>query len=234
MKSATGHSGLMDAVTENNIRQEQVESFGRLMAGFSHDMKNHLGTIREANGLMSDLIAMAGSAADEPLVQRLSKAIASIENRVIVAADMLHHLSSLAHRSDIPCTTFQVNDLITEECTFLERYSRLKQVTCKLDLGEGLAVIYNEPSLLQHVFYRVHGVCLEQLSAGNSLVIITREHQKAIQIVFRLACPQENLDELSSDTLQGAVQKLNGSLETVTCSQGIVEIVLSVHPLETE
>ncbi|MFW2367197.1 MAG: hypothetical protein ACN4GW_12320 [Desulforhopalus sp.] len=231
MKSATGHSGLMDADTENNIRLEQVESFGRLMAGFSHDMKNHLGTIREANGLMSDLIAMAGSAADEPFVQRLSKAIASIENRVIVAADMLHHLSSLAHRSDTPSATFQVNDLVTEECAFLERFSRLKQVTCKLDLGEGLPVIYNEPSLLQHVFYRMHGLCLELLSAGDSLVVVTREYEKAIQIVFRLSCPQEGIADLLTDTLQAAIQKLGGRLETEYTTQGITDVVLTIPPL---
>lgn len=48
-----------DAI-ENSLRQEQAESFGRLMAGLSHDMKNHLGIIRESNGLMSDIIEMSG------------------------------------------------------------------------------------------------------------------------------------------------------------------------------
>ena len=74
----------MDATTENSIRQEQLESFGRVMAGFSHDMKNHLGIIRESNGLMDDIIAMGGCGEDETSVERLRKSISAIERRVVL------------------------------------------------------------------------------------------------------------------------------------------------------
>lgn len=74
----------MDAMTENSIRQEQVESFGRLMAGFSHDMKNHLGIIRESNGLMGDIIEMGGLGNDETSVERFKKSISAIERRVVI------------------------------------------------------------------------------------------------------------------------------------------------------
>lgn len=235
MKSATEQSDkLMAADIENSIRQEQVESFGRMMAGFSHDMKNHLGTIREANGLMSDLIAMGGTAADDPLVQRLTKAINSIESRVVIVGDMLHHLSRLSHRSDTPYSSFLVNDLIMEECTFLERFSRLKQVNFTLELAEGLPTIYNEPSLLQHVFYRLHSLCLEQMGPGDTLVVITRQHENAIEIVFRLKRDKQTFNDLFSDTLQAAVLKLFGSLETVSHSREMTDVVLRVPPLSAD
>lgn len=235
MKSVKEHSEKhMDADTENSIRQEQVESYGRLMAGFSHDMKNHLGTIREANGLMSDLIAMGGLAADDPLAQRLTKAIGSIENRVIIAAEMLHHLSRLSHRPDTPFSSFLVNDLIVEECTFLERFSKLKQVIFNLELAEGLPAIYNDPSLLQHVFYRLHSLCLEQLGAGDTLTVITRQYNDAIDILFRLERPEQTFTDLFSDTLLAAVQKLSGNLETVANSHDITDVVLRVPPLRAE
>lgn len=221
----------MDAVTENNIRQQQMESFGRLMAGFSHDMKNHLGTIREANGLMSDFLAMGGLGDNEALLQRFTKAIASIENRVIIAAEMLHHLSAFAHRSDSPFSSFQVNDLINEGGTFLERFTRLKQVGFSFEPGEGLPAIYNDPALLLHVFYRLHCLCLEQLSAGHTLVVLTRPNQKTVEIVFRLACSQKNLDKLFSNTLQAAVEKLAGRLDTTTHSEDLSDIVLAISSL---
>ena len=92
----------MDAKTENTIRQQQIESFGRLIAGFAHDMKNHLGIIRESNGLMDDLIAMGTLDEDDKMVERLKKSIVAIERRVVISANMLHHLSGLAHRPDTP------------------------------------------------------------------------------------------------------------------------------------
>lgn len=221
----------MDTVTENSIRHQQMESFGRLMAGFSHDMKNHLGTIREANGLMSDLLAMGGLGDNEPLVQRFTKTMASIENRVIIAAEMLHHLSAFAHRSDSPFSSFQVNNLINEVCTFLERFTRLKQVSFSLEPGEGLPTIYNDPALLIHIFYRLHCLCLEQLSAGHSLVVLTRPNQKKVEIIFRLACSQKNMEKLFSITLQAAVEKLAGRLDTAAHSEDLSDIILVIPSL---
>lgn len=225
----------MDADTENSIRQEQVESFGRLMAGFSHDMKNHLGIIRESNGLMGDLLEMSGFDENELSVERLKKAISSIEARVIIAADMLHHLSRFAHRPDTPYSSFQVNDLITEEHTFLERFSRLQQINVTLELGEELCSIYNDPALLQHVFYRMYILCLEQLNSGQNLVITTRQNEKTIEIIFRLIgnihlTPKE----LSEKHIQAAIKKLEGSLEIGGDDKKQADITLTVPSLLVE
>lgn len=225
----------MDAVTENSIRQEQVESFGRLMAGFSHDMKNHLGIIRESNGLMGDLLEMGGFDENELSVERLKKSISSIEARVIIAANMLHHLSRFAHRPDTPYSSFQVNDIITEEYTFLERFSRLQQIHVSLKLGEGLSSIYNDPSLLQHVFYRLHVFCLEQLSPGQNLVITTRQNQKTIEIIFRLIgnihiAPKE----LFEKKFQATIKKLEGSLEIGGDAKDQADLTLRVPSLLVE
>jgi len=219
----------MDAMTENTIRQEQVESFGQLMAGFSHDMKNHLGIIRESNGLMSDIIEMSGLGEDETSVERLKKAISTIERRVVIAANMLHHLSGFAHRPDTPYSSFQINDLITEECTFLERFSRLKQINLSLELGEGLPAVYNDPSLLQHVFYRVYVLCLEQLNTGHSLVINTGQDEKNVTITFRLfGTLQVNLEKLSDKNLLAAIKKLEGTLETSAITKDHADITLTI------
>ena len=223
---------LADAATENKIRQEQVESFGRLMAGFSHDMKNHLGIIRESNGLMDDLLSMGVMAEDDPTLARLKKSIAAIERRVVMAANLYHHLSGLAHRPDKPFSSFQVNDLIVEECTFLERYSRLKQVEMTLEPGEGVAALYNDPALLQHVFYRLYMVCLEQLDAGQGLVILTSQDGGYAVITFRLVgISQVSIESLSDTQVPAAVDKLKGTLAMGGNTDEYADIVLKVPSL---
>lgn len=225
----------MDAMTENSIRLEQVESLGRLVAGFSHDMKNHLGIIRESNGLMDDIIEMGGLSEDETTVERFKKAISSIERRVVIAANMLHHLSSLAHRPDRPYSSFRINELVTEEYVFLERFSRLQQIDIALELGEGLPAVYNEPSLLQHVFYRLYLLCLEQLNAADSLVIITGQDKKNAVITFRLiGNPQASFEQLSDDTLSAAIKKLGGILETGESTKEYSNIRLTIPSLPIE
>lgn len=225
----------MDAITENSLRQEQMESFGRLVAGFAHDMKNHLGIIRESNGLMSDLLEMGRVGDDERSVERFKKAIYSIEQRVIIAANMLHHLSGLAHRPDTPYSSFQINDLITEEYTFLERFSRLKQINLTLELGEGVPAVYSDPSLLQHVFYRVYILCLEQLEVGHHLVIITGQNDNTIEITFRLiGNPNVNLEGCSENNLPAAIEKLEGILKTGSTTKGQADITLAIPSLSVE
>ena len=222
----------MDAMTENSIRQEQIESLGRLMAGFSHDMKNHLGIIRESNGLMDDIIAMGGCGEDEPSVKRLRKSISAIERRVDISATILHHLSGLAHRSDTPHSSFQINDLVTEESIFLERFTRLKQVDFTLKLGEGLAAIYNDPALLQHVVYRVYILCLDQLDSGHSLIIITGQNEKNTEITFRLVgASQANLEHLSDNNLVPAINKLEGTLKMGVTTKDYADITLTIPSL---
>lgn len=224
----------MNDAAEDSLRQEQAESFGRLMAGFSHDMKNHLGIIRESNGLMGDLVEMGGLAENEMLAERFKKSISSIEKRIVIAAEMLHHLSSFAHRSDTPCSSFQVNDLITEEHTFLQRFSKLQQINVTLELGEGLSAIYNDPSLLQHIFYRMYLLCLEQISPSQNLLIVTRQMEKNVEIIFRLPDSLQPTPEVfSSNIIQAAINKLQGSLQVGGDSKAQADISLTIPSLPT-
>lgn len=222
----------MDATTENSIRQEQVESFGRLIAGFSHDMKNHLGIIRESNGLMDDIIAMGGCGEDELSVERLRKSISAIERRVVIAANMFHHLSGFSHRPDTPYSSFNINDLATEECILLERFSRLRQIDVSLELGEGLAAVYNDPALLQHVIYRVYILCLDQLESGDSLILITGQNEKNTKITFRLVgASQVILDHFSDNNLLPAINKLEGTLKMGVTTKDYADITLTIPSL---
>ena len=200
---------IIDAVTENALRHEQVQTFGRLMAGFSHDMKNHLGIIRESNGLVSDFIEFSEMGGDVKTIERMQKAIASIERRIVIAADALHHLSGVAHRPDAEYTTFSVNELLLEESTFISRFARLKQVSFEVHPGEDIAAIYNNPSLLQHIIYRVFDLCLDQLASGSSLVIHTCMEGRSAKVAYELS---QAITVDVSPVLQAAIAKMGGML----------------------
>jgi len=220
----------MDTNIENSIRQEQIESFGRLMAGLAHDMKNHLGIIRESNGLIGDILSMGTLCEDATMVERLQKSIDAVERRVVISANMMHHLSGIAHRPDTPYSSFLINDLIEEEYTFLERFSRLKQVTVVFESGENLPAVFNDPSLFQHIFYRVYLLCLEQLDAGQQLIIITEsDGAGGVGVKLRLmGNPDANLKALDDTALPAAVQKLEGTLETGEKSSEYSDILFTI------
>lgn len=225
----------MDAKTENSIRQEQIESFGRLIAGFAHDMKNHLGIIRESNGLMDDIIEMGAFGEDAKMIERLKKSIAAIERRVLISANMLHHLSGMAHRPDTVCSTFLVNDLIEEEHVFLERFSRLKQVAVVLEFGKDIPAVFNDPALLQHILYRIYTLCLTQLGSDHSMTIITEYEKPDVAIRFRMAAThQMQPRELLDDTLHAAIEKLNGKLKIDDSGKDYTDITIQFSSLPVD
>ena len=225
----------MAANMENSIRQEQVESFGRLMAGLAHDMKNHLGIIRESNGLMGDILEMGVLGDDTKTIERLQGSIAAIERRIVISANVMHHLSGLAHRSDSPYSSFLINDLIEEEYTLLERFSRLKQIKIIMELQETLPAMYNDPSLLQHIFYRIYSGCLELLESDQCLIIVTEQEEQSVVIAFRF--PSKNFltdgKKIINETLLAAVAKVSGTLRIAERETNTAEIRLTVSSLGT-
>ncbi|MCK9296707.1 MAG: hypothetical protein M0P70_16700 [Desulfobulbaceae bacterium] len=203
---------------ENELRSLQLEFFGRMLAGFTHDLKNHLAIIKESNGLISDLIDM-GRITDEALALKLQKIVTSIQGRIGQATDMANSLNGFAHRLDTPCSTFQINDLLSEELTFLRRFARLREIELKIELREGLPAIHNNPSLAQYVIFRLYSMALQRLKNRTLLEIVTGEQPGGVQIGFWLSGEKEDfarlLDEGTAamirqalDTTQGKVAEL--------------------------
>ena len=169
--------------TEKRLCEKQVESYGRLLAGFSHEMKNHLGIIRESAGLAADLIEMNKNQMDPVFAERLGKTTETIEKRIVIMAMMFKHLSSFAHRSDTPLSNFPVYDLLEDEFIFLERFARMKEVHLELKKEEDVQLT-SSPALLHHIIFRIFSICLGKLSAGDTLTLAASPCEQGAQIAF--------------------------------------------------
>lgn len=194
------------------LRQQQMASLGRLLADFSHEMRNHLAVIQEANGLLQDILAMQENEAP-PLVASLEDTAAQIGKRVRTCADLCRQLSSMAHRSDIPYSSFSVNELLAELAVFLERSARSQQVLLQLELG-GIGSLYSEPALLQYVLYQLYVFSLARMSKGQ-MTIRSAQTGETVLISFCLAgVAQADLAELP-ETVLVAVSLLGSQLEAL-------------------
>lgn len=160
------------AEERESLREQQLYSFGRMLAGFSHEMKNHLGIIRESAGLISDYVEMNAAGLDPALSERLLKATAGIEQRVKLSADCCRALSGFAHRADTPLASFELGELAGESAVFLERFARLKQVTFVVE-SDGDAVLVNSPTLVHHLLYRLFFLVVDQVETNGTLRFIS-------------------------------------------------------------
>ena len=159
---------------EDILRTMELAHFGKLMASLSHEFKNHLAIINESGGLMEDILLMDGH--EQPVNrERFRKIIGTINERVSQAAEMCRHLSSFAHRTDHPLSSFSIVDVIREELYLLRRFAHQKQTELSFSGPQDLPPVFNNPSLLQFSLFCIIWPPLEHLDNGRISVSASKQ-----------------------------------------------------------
>lgn len=218
----------MNEKKEDGLRSLQLEALGRLLAGFSHELKNHLAIIKESNGLIDDKLAM-GLIKDKAVAEKFKKIVTTIEKRVNLAAVMAQHLNSFSHRLDTPFSLFHVNETIREELAFLYRFARLKNIDVATELQDDLPPIYNNPSLFQFVFFEIFHYALNRCDKHGQLIVSSEKQDGEIRVAVRLVdFTGDTVSESDStaEAMQFAAMKMGASLRTPTHNDRNVEIIL--------
>lgn len=209
----------MTGEQEQEIRWQQMASQGRLLADFSHEMRNHLAVIQEANGLLEDLLIME-EGKENPLLSSVWATAAQIKRRVQTSAELCRYLSRMAHRADTSLSSFLVNDVLEELVVFLERSARAQQVALQFDPGQEIKPIYNDPALLHSVLYQLYIFSLELLSNGQGLIISTAQAMDRVEVRFSLhGVLHVDFSRISETTL-AAMDSLKVGLEEFNVSEG--------------
>lgn len=155
---------------------------GRIIAGVSHEFKNHLSVTKELSGLLDDLLAMEKDS--QPGPERLTKITSGIEERIAAAAEMANHLGRFAHRMDFPLSSFSVNEVVGEIVFLTQRFARLKNIMLVFDPTPELPSLHSNPSLLQFVFFSVALPMFDHLEKQSAVRIATGAAEDRIRIAL--------------------------------------------------
>lgn len=181
---------------ENHLRDMQLAFIGKLMAGLSHENKNHLAIIKESCGLIEDLLLL-----EEPgqlkSLERYTKIISGINDRISLASEMCRFLSSFSHRMDHPHSSFNISEVLQEEIYLLYRFSRQKQVELEFTFEKDNPTIFNNPSLLQFLFFCIIWPELESLEAGGRILITAAKNDQAAKVVLTTEGPATERENIN-------------------------------------
>jgi len=208
---------------ENILRNSQLKFIGKLMAGVSHELKNHLAIIKESSGLMDDLLQIENIGLQNQ--ERFLKITKAIEDRVAQAALMSRHVNNFSHRMDEPCSSFDVNDVLQEEISLLQRFARQQNTHLEMQPGQNLPAIYNNPSLFQFVVFCLLEPTLDQAGPNSRILISTEKQETAVKITVDLESSQgssnkKTTEALLPDILPYALEKLTAQLFRESPGQG--------------
>ena len=199
---------------EKNLRLLHLHFIGKILAGFTHEIKNYLAIIKESAGLIEDLITLGKDTKSDS--GQYLEIIHSIEEHIEKANVLFRYLNRFAHRMDDQFAIFNVNESLEELAALVTRFANQKKITIEKDFHESMPSIYNNSSLLQFVVYTALEEKIRNLDKNGKIAIQTGVDENSVRI--RLI-PEGNLIEGEGDTtsipyevLEKIIKQLGGNI----------------------
>ncbi|MDQ7784917.1 MAG: ATP-binding protein [Desulfomonilaceae bacterium] len=164
-----------DQKRELAMRQMQhshkLSSIGRLAAGVAHEINNPLAVINEKVGLVKDLLEYRSDRPDmkDVLLRHLSVIVQAIDR----CSAITHRLLGFARRMDVAIESLDVNEVIEEVLSFVEKDAAYRNVRLERHLAEDLSRITSDRGQLQQVFLNLFNNSLAAVEDGGWISIAT-------------------------------------------------------------
>ena len=222
----------MKSQRKGRLREMQLASIGKLMAGLSHEFKNHLAIIKELNGLIEDLLLLE-EPGQSPDSERYKKITSGINGRITEAAEMCRFLSRFSHRMDQPLSSISVTDVLQVKIYLLRRFAQQKKVDLISSFDEDLPAIFNNPSLLQFAIFCIIWPALELMEHGDRIVITVAREGESVEIVvkFEGTMKRPEGDTHWGDMLPEVLQMLGAELLRRSDQNGNEEVVVIISSI---
>lgn len=151
----------------------RLASIGRLAAGVAHEINNPLAIINEKAGLMKDIIEYSPDFREKEKFNALTVSILQSVDR---CKNITHRLLGFARRMDVQIDMLDVNEIIEDVLSFVEKEALFRKVDIELHLSPDLPRIASDRGQLQQVFLNIINNGLDAMENGGKLIIQSQEH----------------------------------------------------------
>ncbi len=156
--------------THPALAMNALQFSGAVTAAFSHDFKNVLAIIKENNGLLKDLLAMAEHG--RPLdPERLAVLAERIGRQVERADRMAVQLNRFAHSADLPEVETDLGPMLELAVVLAGRPAGLKRVTLEAVPPAASLWVTTFPFALQQLLYRCIEPLLDRAGSGGKIML---------------------------------------------------------------
>jgi len=173
---------MMEAQYENELRYLQMRFIGKIIAGFTHEIKNYIAIINESTGLIGDMMKL-GKSVENDLPEYLD-IIHSTEDYIEKTNGHFRYLNRFAHRMDSPLSSFHINESLEELIALLQRFANQKRITFKLDYETDMPQVYSNPSLLQLIIFTFLEQNIIELEQESTITLQTAFADKGIRVTI--------------------------------------------------
>jgi two-component system NtrC family sensor kinase len=168
----------LDAQLAHSAR---LASLGRMAAGVAHEINNPLATIGELAGDLLDVIEYE---MEQPFAQAESfrENLTKIEKQIERARLVTHRMLSFARRMEPKTEPVDVNEVLLEANSFVEKDATLGGVEVITDLAPDLPLVTTDRSQLQQVFLNLVSNALDAVGGGGQVILATRREGNLVRV----------------------------------------------------
>ncbi|MFP4168408.1 MAG: ATP-binding protein [Desulfonatronovibrionaceae bacterium] len=163
-----------EAALHNMEHTNKLASVGRLAAGVAHEINNPVAIINEKAGLMEDLVR---NTPEMPHQKRFLQLTDSIAQSVERCSLITHRLLGFAKRMDVSMELVDINEVLLEVISFLNREAEHRKVELIKDMDEELSRIESDHGQLQQVFLNLLNNALDAVGQGGRIEVKTFQPQ---------------------------------------------------------
>ena len=154
----------------------KLASIGRLAAGIAHEINNPLAIISAKTGLVTDLLEISGDFEHkDKIVHEINGTANAVERCKVIT----HRLLGFARRMDVAPEDININHLMREVLSFLDKEALYRGIHFDLASGENLPVIESDRGQLQQIFLNLVNNAIDAIDKDGRITISTRMRDKS-------------------------------------------------------
>ena len=144
------------------VQMEKMATVGRLAAGIAHEINNPLQMITSQAGWIAELLPDEEPAKVKNLDEYV-KSVEQIKHHVRRAGTITHRLLGFSRKISAEKQKVQINDLIEETISFVEKEAGYNNVSIVRNFAEDLPGIMTDGPQLQQVFLNLINNAIDEV-----------------------------------------------------------------------
>lgn len=179
-----------------NLYNLQLKFISKIIREFTHEIKNHLAFIKESSGLIDDILDKK-EILDEKTFHQIKQIIKSIETQIGKSVNQFDYLNRFAHRMDKAVSEFDLNEVLEELVSLMNRFISRKDIQLKKDFHSQLPKINSSPLLIQLLVFCFLFEAVERLEVNSIFEISSFFSNNNNSIIVKLGCNKLDLETIN-------------------------------------
>lgn len=180
------------------VHSSRLAALGRMAAGVAHEINNPLAAIGEMAGLLDDLMDEEFMAV-APSATRFKEYIHRIQDLVDRAGEVTRRMLGFARRMEPKRDSVNINDMIRETVSFLEKEALYRHIEIIHNLDEHLPRISTDRSQLQQVFLNLINNAVDAVQENGHVWL--ESHVSSDQVVITVRDDGPGMDKATLERI---------------------------------